>query len=435
MKAELKDHCKVQQYATWKQFALAASELSRLTPRDQAELLEDLPEDQAAAVFDFLDTAYQEQALQSVSRKRGLRLIETLHPDDKVRLLAEIPDALAKDFISGLSASDREMITKLLAYPPESAGRSMTPEFLAIRPGLTVGEVMAEIRSKRKTVETLYVLPIVRNDGGFVGIVHLRDLVMSKSERRVEELIDPSIQPVLATEDQENAARLIQTTDALAAPVVDDQGRLLGLVTVDDAMDILDREAEEDLARGGGAEPLNRPYFTVSILRLAKNRVIWLLTLALAAVLTVNVLNFFEQTLEATVTLALFIPLLIGTGGNSGAQSVTTLVRAMSVGEVEPSDALRIVLRELSVGVLLGSMLAVISLIPVWLFAGARIAAVVALTLVLICTWASAVGGIVPLAAQRIGIDPAVASAPFITTLIDATGLIVYFLIARAVLF
>jgi magnesium transporter len=163
--------------------------------------------------------------------------------------------------------------------------------------------------------------------------------------------------------------------------------------------------------------------------------VIWLLMLSLAAVLTVNVLNFFEQTLEATVTLALFIPLLIGTGGNSGAQSVTTLVRAMSVGEVEPSDALRIMLRELSVGVLLGSMLAVISLIPVWLFAGARIAAVVALTLVLICAWASAVGGIVPLAAQRIGIDPAVASAPFITTLIDATGLIVYFLIARALLF
>jgi magnesium transporter len=435
MKAELKDHWKAQQYATHKQFALAADELSRLTLEDQAELLENLPEDQASAVFEFLDTAYQEQALQSVNRKRGLRLIETLQPDDKVRLLTEIPDALAKDFLSGLSASDRKMITKLLAYPPESAGRSMTPEFLSIRPGLTVGEVMAEIRSKGKTVETLYVLPIVGNDGGFVGIVHLRDLVMSESERRVEELVDPSIQPVLATEDQEKAARLIQTTDALAAPVVDDQGRLLGLVTVDDAMDILDREAEEDLARSGGAEPLNRPYFTVSILRLAKNRVIWLLMLSLAAVLTVNVLNFFEQTLEATVTLALFIPLLIGTGGNSGAQSVTTLVRAMSVGEVEPSDALRIVLRELSVGVLLGSMLAVISLIPVWFFAGARIAAVVALTLVLICAWASAVGGIVPLAAQRIGIDPAVASAPFITTLIDATGLIVYFLIARALLF
>ena len=435
MKTDLKELYKAQKHARKKQFALAASELSRLPSGTQAELLQNLTMIQAAGVFRFMDTAYQGQVLQKLNWKRGLRLLETLHSDDRARLLEEIPVALATSFLSGLSASERRMTKKLLGYPPDSAGRSMTPEFLAIRPGLTVGEVMAEIRKKGKTAETIYVLPVVRNDGGLLGIVHLRDLVMSESERRVEELIDPIIQPVLATEDREQAARLIQTTEALAAPVVDDQGRILGLVTVDDAMDILDREAEEDLARSGGSEPLNRPYFTVSILRLAKTRVVWLLALGFAAILTVNVLNFFEQTLEAIVTLALFIPLLIDTGGNSGAQSATTLVRAMSVGEVEPSDILRILLRELSVGLLLGSMLAVISLVPVWLFAGGRIAAVVALTLVVICAWASAVGGAVPLVARRIGIDPAVASAPFITTLIDATGLIVYFLIARAVLF
>jgi magnesium transporter len=210
----------------------------------------------------------------------------------------------------------------------------------------------------------------------------------------------------------------------------------VGLVTADDAMDILDEEGAEDLARAGGAsEPLDRPYFSVSILQLARARVVWLLALAIAATLTVNVLSVFEETLATVVTLALFIPLLIGTGGNAGAQSATTLVRAMSVGEVESGDLSRIVLREAAAGALLGIMLAAVSFLPVWLFAGGRIAAVIALTLIGICTWASLIGAVVPLTARRLGIDPAVASAPFITTLIDATGLVLYFLIAHAVLF
>jgi magnesium transporter len=380
MMAESQELHQVQQQADQGQFALAADELSSLSPDEQAELLQNLPDEQAAEVFKFMDTAYQEQALDKLSQQRVLSLLERLDPDDRARLLEQMPAPLARRLLSGLSPAERRMTSELLGYPPESAGRCMTREFQALTPGVTVREALAEIRSKGRAAETVYVLPVIRNDGRFLGVVHLRDLVMSDPDRQVEELIDPGIEPILATEDRERAARLIQTTDALAAPVVDSQGRLLGLVTVDDAMDILDRESAEDLARAGGAsEPLNRPYFSVSVLRLARARVVWLLVLAIAAVLTVNVLNVFEETLEAVVTLALFIPLLIDTGGNAGAQSATTLVRAMSVGEVEPSDGLRILLREVSVGVLLGSMLAVISLIPVWLFAGGRIA-VVALT-------------------------------------------------------
>lgn len=425
-----------QQYVAEEQFAQAADELAKLPPDEQAAFVEELSEPEASEVFSYMDTAYQAQVLDRLPQPRVQRLVEALEPDDRASLLGQMPALLARRLLSGLSPHERRMTAELLGYPPESAGRCMTPEFLALAPSWTVRDALAEVRGRGRSAETVYMLPVVQDDGGFLGVVHLRDLVLAEPDRPVEELIDPGIEPILATEDRERAARLIQTTDALAAPVVDSLGRLLGLVTTDDAMDILDREGAEDLARAGGAsEPLDRPYFSVSILRLARARVVWLLVLAIAATLTVNVLNVFEATLATVVTLALFIPLLIGTGGNAGAQSATTMVRAMSVGEVEPPDLPRILLREAAVGALLGSMLAAVALGPVWLFAGGKIAVVVALTLVSICGWASVVGAAVPLAAQRLGIDPAVASAPFITTFIDATGLIVYFLIARAVLF
>jgi magnesium transporter len=196
-------------------------------------------------------------------------------------------------------------------------------------------------------------------------------------------------------------------------------------------MDVLGAEEGEDLARSGGAEPLGRPYFSVTIFRLARTRIVWLLVLVIAATLTVNVLSAFEATLEAVVTLALFIPLLIDTGGNCGAQSATTMVRAMALNDVRPGDVMRVVLRETSVGLLLGGVLAGLSYVPVFLFAGAAMAAIVALTLLTICTLATLVGSMMPLLAERVGVDPAVASAPLVTTIIDATGLLVYFLIAN----
>ncbi len=425
----------VRQQAAQHIFALATQGLSSLPPERQAELLEEFPDQQAAEVFRFLNPAYQMEALERLSQPRVLRLVETLDPDDRARLVEQVPVQLARSLLWGLSPDERRMTAELLGFPPESAGRYMTPEFLALQTGWTVSRALEEVRSRGRTVETIYVLPVLEDDARLLGVVHLRDLVLAAAHQRVDELIDPGIGPIKADEDRERAARLIQTTDALAAPVVDGQGRLLGLVTVDDAMDILDREAGEDFARAGGAsEPLNRPYFTVSVLHLARTRAIWLLILAIAATLTVNVLAVFEETLETVVTLALFIPLLIGTGGNAGAQSATTLVRAMSVGEASASDLARVVSREAAVGLLLGSVLGAVSLIPVWLFAGQGIAIIVALTLMAICTWASAIGALVPIVAQKLGIDPATASAPFITTLIDATGLLIYFLIAQAVL-
>jgi len=411
-----------------------ARELTRREPQEQAEAFERLAEPQATTVFGLLDKGCQQQLVERLPRPRVLGLVEALEPDDRAQLLEELPAPTARRLLSDLSPHERLMTAQLLGFPEESVGRIMTPEFLSLSPGLTVAEALKKIRQDGRTAETVYVLPLLDDGHHLLGLVHLKDLVLAPGDQLVDDLADRMVPSVPVLEDREVAARLIQTTDTLAAPVVDRQGRLVGLVTVDDAMDVLDREGEEDLAWAGGAGPLARPYFSVSALRLARTRVVWLLALALAAVFTVKILSVYEATLNAVISLALFIPLLMGIGGNCGAQSATTLVRAMSVGEVGPRDFLRVLARESLVGLLLGTMLAALGLPPLWLFVGAPVALVVALTLIVICGLASTVGAAVPVLADWIGVDPAVASAPFITTLIDAAGLLAYFLIARAIL-
>lgn len=416
--------------------ASAAEELGRQEPEERFALFQSLAEEKRTAVFILLDKAYQEELLDRLPPKEGLRLMESLDPDDRAHLLQDLSAPTARRLLLSLSPGERRMTEMLLAFPVESAGRVMTPEFISLEPGMTVGEALDKVRTEGGKAETVYVLPLLGKNLELLGLINLKDLVTSPEDLSVDTLADTNVRSIGALEDQETAARVIQATDTLAAPVVDKENRLLGLITVDDAMDILDREDEEDLARaGGGSEPLARPYFSATVLRLAQARFAWLLLLSIAAVLTVNVLRIFQGTLEQVVSIALFIPLLIGIGGNTGSQSATTMVRAISTGEVKPSDILRVLAREVTVGFLLGVMLALIGLIPVWLFAGSQVSMVVVLTLITICTMATLVGAAIPLILQTMGFDPAVASAPFISTLIDATGLLIYFLIARAVLF
>jgi magnesium transporter len=236
------------------------------------------------------------------------------------------------------------------------------------------------------------------------------------------------------TDDREPAARLILESDLLALPVVDGEDRLVGMITFDDAMEILEAEETEDLERLGGSLPLDRPYLAATVLGLARTRALWLLVLVVAAVLTVNVLQIFEQTLEEVVTLAVFIPLLIGTGGNSGSQAATVVIRAMSVGEIGFRDLPRVVIREARVGLLLGAMLAAVGFWPVALVFGVKLGAVISLTVLAICTWATFAGATMPILAKRAGVDPAVVSAPMVSTLVDATGLVIYLSIARLIL-
>ncbi|HKL25531.1 MAG TPA: magnesium transporter [Desulfuromonadales bacterium] len=411
-----------------------ADELARLEPSRQAEMFRQIEGDRAREVFCLLDAAHQETILGSLDETRAAALVEELDPDDRARLFTELAKDHAEKLLAGLSPQERRLTIQLLDYPAESAGRIMTPEYVSLQPDLTAAEALQQIREQAAAAETIHTLPVIDSDERLVGMLELSDLVLAAPETPIRSIIREELRSVRADTDQETVARLLQAADLLAVPVVDAGERLLGLVTVDDAMDVLTREEEEDISRAGGTEPLRRPYFSVSDLRLARSRIVWLLVLIVAATLTVQVLKTFEQTLDQVVALAMFIPLLIGTGGNAGAQSATTLVRGMAVGDVHPRDFLRTLLREARVGLLLGLMLGLLSYGPVWIFADPALALVVSLTLVSICTLASAVGALMPLLARSLGVDPAVASAPFVTTVVDATGLLVYFLIARAVL-
>lgn len=345
-----------------------------------------------------------------------------------------MPAVVAKQLLRGLSTHERAATAVLLGYPEDSAGRVMTPTYVNVRETMTAAEALDKVRRRGGHPNNLRVLTVTDNARRLLGTVDLPTIVTAHPDTPMSDLLPEEVYSAYVHDDQEDAARLMQEADLAALPIVDKEHRLVGVLTFDDAMAILEEESTEDISRIGGVEPLERNYMSASVWQLARKRAVWLLVLIVAATLTVNVLAFFEGTLEAVVRLSLFIPLLIGTGGNSGSQASTVVIRAMAVGEVRFSDLPRIIWREARVGILLGGMLAVASFpIVGWLF-GWDFAVVISLTLIMICAWASFTGGLLPVVAKRLGIDPAVISAPLITTLVDATGLIIYFTIARIVL-
>jgi magnesium transporter len=411
-----------------------ADELSRLPREQRAVPFRLLAKDRALEVFELLDPSLQQELLDGLRETNVRQLFEDLDPDDRARLTEEMPAKVARRLLAGLSPNERRLTSTLLGYPEDSAGRMMSPEVASLRATMAAADALERLRRIGRSAETLYALPVTDDQRRLVGVLGLRDLVLADPRTPVGELMDTEVFSARVDADQEEVARLIREADLLALPIVDTEDRLVGIVTVDDAMEVLEEEETEDLARAGGAEPLGRPYLATSVLQIARSRVVWLLFLIVAATLTVNVLNAFEATLNQVVTLALFIPLVIGTGGNTGAQAATTVTRALAVGEVRFDDIGVVILREARVGLLLGSMLGLLALGPAWLFAGREIGLVVSLTLLAVCTLAAFVGALLPLVARRVGVDPAVMSAPFITTLVDATGLVVYFLIARTVL-
>lgn len=411
-----------------------ADELQRLDAADTGWAFRLLPRDRAMEVFELLDTGDQQQVLDGLRDDRVIHLLEELDPDDRARLLDELPAKVANRLLGQLSADERGLTALLLGYDDESAGRLMTPEFVSLRASMDVETAMAKIRREALDAETVYALPVLDDQRHLIGITGLRSLVVADPDTKVGDLMTTDIHSVHTDDDREKAARLVREAGLIVLPVIDSEERLVGVITVDDAMAVLEEEETEDFALHGGHSPLRASYLSVSALSLARARALWLMVLILAAALTVNVLQVFEGALEQVVALALFIPLLIGTGGNSGAQASTAVVRAMAVGDVRFSDLPRIVWREARVGVLLGAMLAAAVFVPVTLIFDAELATVVSLTLVCICTWATIAGSALPLFAKRVGVDPAVFSAPVVTTLVDATGLVIYFGIATVVL-
>ncbi len=411
-----------------------ADELARLSPAERAVPFRLLDKGRALEVFEALDPGLQQELLEGLRDHQVQHLVEEMSPDDRAQLLDEVPATVARRLQAGLSPQERHMTAVLLGYPEDSAGRLMTPEYVNLRASMTVADALAKIRRLGADAETVYLLPVTDDQRGLLGVVSLRDLVLNAGGTRLADIMTPDVHSVRVDEDREQAARLIQEADLIALPVVDHEDRLVGIITVDDAMEVLEEEGTEDIVRGGGAEPLGRPYLAVGPFALARKRAPWLLVLGIAATLTVTVLDQFEETLEAVVTLGLFIPLLIDTGGNSGSQAATVVIRAMAVGEVRFRDLPRVVGKELAAGAMLGLMLALVAFVPVSLYQDAQFGLVISSTLLLICVWATLAGAFLPMVAKRIGIDPAVVSAPLITTLVDATGLLIYFGIATAVL-
>lgn len=409
-------------------------ELVRVDDADMAVAFRLLDRDRAAEVFEALGPTYQQRLLAGLRDDRLVALIDGLDPDDRVRLLDDVPAKVANRLLGALSPEEHALTTTLLGYPEESAGRLMSPEFVSLRATMTVHEALAKIRRDGLDAETIYALPVLDDERHLIGVTGLRALVVADEATRISELMRTDVHHVDTHSDQEPAARLVRNEGLIALPVLDAEARLVGVITVDDAMDVLEAEDSEDAALQGGRSPARDPYLAMSVLRLARTRALWLLILILAAALTVNVLQFFEDSLAKVVALALFVPLLIDTGGNCGSQASTAMVRALAIAEVRPGDLRRVLWREARVGVLLGLMLATVVFVPVAVIWEPDLALVVSATVVTICLWATVAGSALPFVARRLNIDPAVVSAPLITTLVDATGLLIYFGFAHLIL-
>jgi magnesium transporter len=408
--------------------------LRRLAPAQLLSAFALLTGDKARMAFEALGPATQTDLIRALGPERAADLFSALEPDDRAALLDKLDTETWRRLLATLDAGEQAMTVELAGYEQDTAGRAMSPEVVAVRATSTTGEAIERVRREGIDAETVYMLPVVDEDDVVLGVISLRRLLFSPSDTPVSSAMTEQPVTVRVDENAETAARLVRSASLIAAPVVDEQGRLAGVLTVDDAMRILAEAEDEDAARTHGANPLRASYGSTPVLGLVKSRLGWLLILIVAATLTVNVLDYFEDTLAQVVTLALFVPLLIGTGGNAGAQSATTVVRAMAVGDVTTRDLPRVVLREVSTGLLLGGALALVAVAPAAFFADWGIALVVCLSLVIICVLATGVGSMTPILARALGVDPAVVSAPLISTFVDASGLIVYFLIARAVL-
>lgn len=431
---------------------LLTQALAGYHPADVAEVMERLGNEDMIRVFRALDSVRAAEVLDEVDQEKARYLLDNEVPeriaalldllpmDDAAEVLAEAAsperqEALLKQWADQEDAAE---VRELLSYPKSSAGRLMTEKFVRLTKNLTVDETFALIRNVDPEVETLSDLYVLE-DNKLIGVLSLRDLVRAKPNQTIEEIMTRDVVSVRIDTDQEEVARLISRYDFLAMPVLHSDGHIAGIVTVDDIVDVLTEEQTEDAFKQGAiaAEPgvINAPYFSVPLWRIVKSRVGWLVLLFVAETATSSVLQHFEDELTKVVALSFFIPLLIGTGGNAGAQTVSTIIRAMALKEIRGRDAWRVLMREGGAGLAMGLLLGVIAYVrSILMGRDPLLSLVVALTIVVICTWANTIGSLIPLLATKFKIDPALVSAPLITTLVDATGLVIYLTIARMLL-
>jgi magnesium transporter len=402
-----------------------------------------LPRDLAADVFSYLDPEQQQSLLDHLTTERVAALINEMEPDDRTALLEELPAEVAQRLIGLLTPEERRITQAILAYPEESVGRLMTPDYVRVRPAWSIAQAIDHVRRHGRDAETINVVYVIDEGGRLVDELRIRQLLLADPEQTVESIMDRKFVALNATDDREEAVRLMQRYDRVALPVVDSRGILVGIVTADDVADVAEAEATEDMQKLGGMEALQAPYLDVGILGMVRKRAGWLTILFLGESLTATAMGHYEEDIARAVVLAVFVPLIIASGGNSGSQATSLIIRAMAIGEVHLRHWWRVLARELGAGLCLGTILGVIALGRIALWPGREtlygehyvtVAVAVAVSLVGVVTFGTFAGSMLPFILRRLGLDPATASAPFVATLVDVTGIVIYFSVASMLL-
>jgi magnesium transporter len=430
-------------------------------PADVAEVILDLPEneqviifrvlphDLAADVFEYLDFEAQEELLRAMAHEQVVAILNEMSPDDRTALLEEMPSTAARQLIRSLLPEERRVATSLLGYPEDSVGRLMTPDFIAVKQDWSIQQVLDYIREHGQDSETLNVIYVVDEHGKLIDDIRMREFLLKPLTSSVRDLMQETFVALNVTDSQRDAVNIFRKYDRTALPVIDSNGVLLGIVTIDDMLDVAEEEATEEFQKFGGMEALDEPYMRIALWKMIRKRAGWLIILFLGEMLTATAMASFQDEIAKAVVLALFLPLIISSGGNSGSQASTLIVRAMAVGEVTLRDWWRVAGREVRAGLSLGTILGTIGFLRValWSVVGQKyfhrdlygphwplVAITVGLALVGVVLWGSLSGSMLPFLLRRVGADPATSSAPFVATLVDVTGLIIYFTIALVIM-
>jgi magnesium transporter len=406
----------------------------------ESQIIANMSVNRAASVFKLLEFPTQKRIIQTLPPNTIASLLNELPPDDRTDFLEELPSNAVRELIKLLDPEERKITLSLLGYPENSIGRLMTPDYVYVYPGNTIEEVFATIRKYGKDSETINVIYVINEKGELLDDIRIRDFILNPPDKKVSELMDSRVISLNAYDDQETASEIFKMNNRVALPVVSNSNKLLGIVTIDDMLWVASEEFSEDMQKMGGTEALNEPYLEMPIFRLFKKRITWLVVLFLGEMLTATAMKFFEAEIAKAVVLVLFVPLIISSGGNSGSQASTLIIQAMAVGEITLKDWWKVMRREIISGLLLGTVLGLIgffrialwhSIAPTiygehWMALGFT----VGITLLGVVLWGTLSGSMLPMILKRLGADPAVSSAPFVATLVDVTGLVIYFTVA-----
>lgn len=395
-----------------------------------------LPKELAAEVFVNMDSDAQELLIRAFSDNELREVLDELYVDDAVDIIEEMPATVVKRILWHTDPEVRKSINEILQYPEDSAGSLMTIEYVDLKKYMTVDDAFTRIRRTGVDKETIYICYVTDENRKLLGIVTVKDLLLSENSKKIFEIMDTNIISTNTLEDKEIVADKFQKYDLLALPVVDQENRLVGIITIDDAMDVLQDENTEDIEKMAAITPTDKPYLKMSVFETYKKRIPWLMLLMVSATFTEKIINHFEGALTTCVALAAFIPMLTGTCGNCGSQSSATIIRGLSLGDIEFRDTFKVIFKEFRIALVCGITLGIVNFLKLMIFddVGASVALVVSLTMLAAVVFAKVVGSVLPVIAKKIGFDPAVMSSPFISTIVDAVTLLIYFTVASSVL-